>query len=177
MSMIKKQTATSEVSAQEAPMLTPEEFVEQLRALRNRLPEFVQLPDTRLTQHIRRTSRMNVDFAREAFNAIGVSPVVQDAIGNTPGELHEATDEATRWTSTESEIEALLRGVAAANVIRRQRIARAALQAYNVSRELVKHEEHQQLLPYVKRMKRLPKFGRRAGRAAAEPQPPTAQQS
>jgi hypothetical protein len=68
----------------------------------------------------------------------------------------------------ESEPNALLRGVAAANVVHWKRLAQAAPQAYNVSSQLVKQEEYAFLLPHVERPRRLPKFGRRRTRVAAE---------
>jgi len=178
MSIVKKSSATTTAagatSASELPMLTPEEVIEQLRALQERIPELAHLPQSRATDNIRRVARLNVDFAREAFAVVGESSVVQEVIGNTPDELHQAEDEAARWVAVESVLNRLLRGIVEANILRRQRIAHAALQVYNVSRELVKQEEHAHLRPHVQRMKRMPKFGRRRSRLslpAAEPQP------
>lgn len=167
-------TETASVEAAAEPLLTPEEAVEQLRALRARIPDFVQLPNTRATREIRRRARLNLEFAREAFGVVGASDVVQGVIGNSPDELRQAEAETARWTAVEGELNALLRGVAAANLVRRERLAHAALQAYNVSSQLVKQEEYAFLLPHVERMRRLPKFGRRRTRAAAEPELPPA---
>jgi hypothetical protein len=174
MTIIKSTTRNTEVTAaaDAAPMLTPEEALGQLRAIRERIPEFVQLPRTRATRALRRKARLNVEFAREAFGAIGASETVQGVVGNSPDALHQAEDEAARWTIVESELNAMLSGVSAANVVRRQRIAEAALQAFNVSNQLVKREEYAYLLPHVQRMKRLPKFGRRRAKPAVEPEPP-----
>ena len=167
MTITKSSTKTTEVEATES-MLTPEQAIEHLRAMRSRIPDFVQLPNTRVTREIRRKARINVEFAREAFGVVGASPIVQGAIGNSPDELHQAEDEMARWTAVESELHALLRGVSAANVVRRERLAQAALQAYNVSTQLVKQDEYAFLLPHVERMRRLPKFGRRRARGATE---------
>lgn len=160
----------------DTPPLTPEQVVEQLRALRGRIPEFVQLPNDRQMQQIRRVASVNVEFAREAFNTVGASDIVQNVIGNTPDQLHQAEDEMARWTAVETELRAMLRGVVAANMVRRQRIGHVALQAYNVSSQLVKLEEHSHLLPHVERMRQMKKFGRRRAKPAAEAQPaaPTA---
>jgi len=57
--------------------------------------------------------------------------------------------------------------------VRRQSLGRVALQAYNVSRELVKEEAYAHLQPYVERMKRLPKYGRRKKAAGPPPAPKT----
>ena len=180
MSIVKSsatKTAAGATSASELPMLTPEQVIEQLRALEARMPDLMHLPPNRLTRHIKRVARMNVAFAREAFAVVGASPLVQEALGNTPDELHQAEDEMARWNDVEIELNALLRAVTAANIVRRQRLARAALQAYNVSRELAKEEAHAHLLPHVQRMQRLPKFGRRRAAPAdtqAQPQQPPA---
>jgi hypothetical protein len=155
---LSKKTATAET---DKPMLTPEQVIEQLRALRAQIPEFVQLPNNREMRYMRRIANVNIEFAREAINAIGASAVVQNTIGNTPEEFHEAEDEVGRWTAVETELRAMLRGVAAANVVRRHRIGLAALQVFNVSRELARREDHADLLPHVETMRRIPKYGRR----------------
>jgi len=168
-SNINKAEATAAISAE--PMLTPEEVVEQLRAIRARIPEFVQLPRTRVTDGMRRKARINVEFARGAFSIVGASDVVQGVVGNSADELHRAEDEKARWSAVESELHAMWSGVATANIVRGDRIAQAALQAYNVSTQLVKQTAYAFLLPHVERMKRLPKYGRRRTKPAAEAQP------
>jgi len=75
-------------------------------------------------------------FAREAFGVVGASETVQGVVGNSPDELHQAEDEKARWTMVEIELAAMLSGVAAANLVRGQRIAQAAPQAYNISSQL-----------------------------------------
>jgi hypothetical protein len=174
MSIIKTstmKTTADAATANDLPMLTPEEVIEQLRALQQRIPEFVQLPNDRQMERFRRVARVNPEFAREAFSAVGASDIVQNFIGNTPDELHQAEDEMARWTAVRSELRALLRGVDAAIVVRRQRIGLAAVQAYSVSRQLVQRGEHLQLLPHVERMSQLPRYGRRRAKQAAEAQP------
>lgn len=155
------------------PMLAPEQVVDQLRALRQQIPEFVQLPNNREMKQIRRLAKVNVEFTHEAINAVGASDVIQNVIGSTPDELRQVEDEVGRWNAVESELRSMLRGVAAANLVRGQRIGHAALQAYNVSRQLVQWEEHANLLPHVERMSRIRKFGRRRAKPAEEaPQAP-----
>ena len=165
-------TTEGAAGATELPALTPEEVIEQLRALQMRIPEFVQLPKDRRLERFRRQARLNPEFAREAFHAIGVSKTVQNFIGNTPEELYQAEDEMTRWTAVRSELRGMLRGVDQGILVRRQRIALAATQAYSVSRQLVDRGEHSELLPHVNRMRQLARLNRhRAKTAAEEPQP------
>jgi len=156
----------------DAAMLTPEQIVEQLRALQRQIPEFVQLPNNRQMPAIRHRARVNLEFAREAMNAAGASETVQHFIGNSPEEMRAADDEIGRWTAVESELRATLRGVVDANTLRRERLGLAALQVLNISRELVRREEHAALLPHVEAMSRLPKYTRRRRTKPAEPPAP-----
>jgi hypothetical protein len=72
----------------------------------------------------------------------------------------------------ETELRSMLRGVTAANLVRRHRIGQAALQTFHVSRQLVRQEEHADLLPHVETMSRLPKYGRRHSKSSATPADP-----
>jgi hypothetical protein len=164
-------TKKAAVAATDTPMLPPEQVVEMLRTLRQQIPEFVQLPNDREMKQLRRMISLNVAFAHEAINAAGASDVVQNVIGSTPDELHRAEDEVARWSAVESELRSMLRGVSAANVIRRHRICQTALQVFNVSKQLVKQEEHANLLPHVELMSRIRKYGRRRAKTAEPPAP------
>jgi len=173
MSVVRSSTTQNAAeAATDTPMLTPEQVVEQLRVMRQQIPEFVQLSNAREIKQLRRLAQVDAAFAREGISAVGASPVVQDAIGNTPDELHQAEDEIARWAVAESELRSMLRGVAAANLVRRHRIGLAVVQAYNVSRQLVRQDEHAHLRPHVERMNQVRKFGRRRTRPAVpQPQP------
>jgi hypothetical protein len=152
-------------------MLTPEQVIEQLRTMRQQIPNFVQLPHNRETDALRRLARaISLEFAHEATNAVGVSPVVEGAVGNTPEGMHRDKDLNGRWAAAENEMRSLLRGMSSTNLVLRQRLCRDALQAYNVSRELVKQEEHAHLLPHVEAMRRL-KRPRRRVKPDTEPAP------
>jgi len=156
---------------------TPDTIVEQLRAIRQQIPEYTQLaiPDAKA---IRRVAHINSDFIDAAINAVGASEVVQTAVGRSDANLREENEDAGRWTAVEDELRAMLKGVVAANLVRRHRVGLAALQTYSISRQLIRQKEHSNLLPHVQGMKRLSKFGRkrRTAQAPAEPQPqPTPQ--
>jgi hypothetical protein len=66
----------------------------------------------------------------------------------------------------EDELRAMLKGVAAANVSRRNRIGKTALLTYAVSQKLVRSEEHADLLPHVEVMNRMNRFGKRKAKKA-----------
>jgi hypothetical protein len=140
--------------------VTPDQIVEQLRVLRQQIPDYTQLPipDAR---SIRRVAHLNSDFINAAINAVGASETVQGAVGRTDADLRLENDQASRWTAVEDELRAMLKGVAAANLIRRHRVGLDVLQTYNISRQLVRKKEHADLLPHVQVMTRLNKFGRK----------------
>jgi hypothetical protein len=174
MSIIKNLVSKNAGAAADVPMLEPEQVIEQLRTMKGQIPQFVQLPNDREMKQIRRMAALNVEFVRQGMDAAGASEVVQSVIGNTSGELHQAEDIVARWLAVETELRAVLRGVTAGNLVLRARIGQAAMQAYKVSRELVRQDDHAHLLPHVEIMSRMPKYGRRRVKAAAaaEPQPP-----
>jgi hypothetical protein len=177
MSVIKSSTTKNAAPASTTtPMLTPEQVVEQLRALQQQIPEFVQLPKSRELNKIRRVAKLSAEFSHEGIGAVGASDVVQEAIGQTPEQLHQSEDEIARWAIVENELRATLRGVSAANLVRRHRMGLAMMQVYNVSRQLVRQEEHSDLLPHVERMSQVRRFNRRR-KPALEPQPSQPQQA
>jgi hypothetical protein len=151
--------------------------LEQLRTLRQQIPELVQLFSEEVTR-LRRLARVSADFAHEALSAVGASGAIAAVIGNSPEELHQAEGELARWTAVESELRSMLRGIVSANLVRRHRLGRVALQTYNVSRRLAREEEHANLRPHVERLSQIRKLGRRRPRttAAAPEAQPQAQQ-
>ena len=152
-------------------MLTPEQIIEQLRVMRQQIPNFVQLPNNRETDAMRRLARaISLEFAHEATNAVGVSPVVEGAVGNTAEGMYRDKDIAGRWAAAENEMRSVLRGLSSTNLVMRQRLCRDALQAFNISRELVKQPEHAHLLSHVEAMRRL-KRPRRRVKPEAGPAP------
>jgi hypothetical protein len=148
------------------PMLTPEQVIEQLRALRSQIPGFVELPAGPELRKLRDAARPKVELVHESVNAIGASEFVLEFIGSTPDDLRHVEDESSRWSSVETELRSVLRGVVAANLVRRQHVAKAVKEAYNVSRTLVKQEKYAHLRAHVDTMFRRPKPKR------AKPAPP-----
>jgi hypothetical protein len=69
--------------------------------------------------------------------------------------------DANRWTSAENELRAMLNGVTGGNLIRRQKIALIAKQAYGFGRQLARDPENALLVPHVAEVKRLRAIARR----------------
>lgn len=160
----------SEVLSSE--VLTPEALVEQLRAMRRHIPEYVQLTAEE-RKAIRRLAKYDPEFVQATINSTGASVRVGAALGRTSPEMRQMTEEAARWTAYEDELRAHLQGVAATNLVRRYRIGLAAEQAYNICRQLVREKDQAtDLVPHVEGMKRI--RIRRRGRANASPTAPPA---
>ena len=168
MSIINSSTGLQKPAAATAdkPLLTPEQVMEQLRALREQIPGFVLDPNERDLQRLRRVARVDIQLTREAVSVVGGADAVQSAIGNTPAELREAENEWSQWLTVEGELRSVLRGLNAANLVRRYEIARAVRQAYKFGRTLTQQEEYAQLLPHIEAMFRV------KNRKRAKPAPP-----
>jgi hypothetical protein len=147
--------------------IQPEVMVEQLRALRQQIPAYTPLTVAN-AKSLRTAAAVPSGFVNASINAVGASPVVENAVGITPEALRQEAADAARWTAVEDELRAMLKGVAETNLARRHRLGLAALQAYGISRMLVRKPEHANLLSHVAEMKRSNRFGRKT-KAPAEP--------
>ncbi len=156
-------------TATDVPGISPDAMVEQLRALRAQIPEYVQLKvsDARA---IRTVASLNPEFAQAAINGVGASPRVEATVGQNAEQLQQMADTAARWTAVEDELKAMLKGVSSANLTRRHRLGQAVLLTYAVSKKLVLVPEHADLIPHLENMRRLNRMGRRK----AQVQPPAA---
>jgi len=159
---------------QPSPSLTPEQFVEQLRALRAQVADVAPL-----TAGQRRLLRHQADLpaavVQASINVIGASELITQAVGQPAGEVRQLVDDSNRWTAAEDELRTMLNGIAGANLIRRQKIAVIAGHAYGLGRQLARDPENAVLVPHVAEVKRLRSIGRRKKPAPkAPPAPPPA---
>jgi hypothetical protein len=156
---------------QPAPTLTPEAVVEQLRAMRMQIGEVTPLTrEQRRT--LRSTARTSNPILQASINVIGALDNVSHAIGQPAGDVRQMYDEANRWTAVEDELRTMMSGVAGANLIRRQRVALIAAQAFSIGSQLARDPAHAVLVPHVQEIKRLKSFKRRKKLAPAPVPPP-----
>ena len=169
MSIITRSTVSPKegAAADDSPMLTPEQVLEQLRQFRARIPGFVLEPNDRELARLRRATRVDIQLTREAVSLASGADAVQSALGNTPAELREAEDAWSQWLTVEGELRSLLRGLSAANLVRRYELVRAVRQAYKIGRTLTEQEAYAHLLPHIEAMFRVKNSHRRA-----KPAPP-----
>ncbi len=150
-------------------VLTPEEYVLQLRNLRTRLPK--PEPVTAPAALRGRLAHVDPNFVQATINAAGTTSEVQSVLGRTDEELRQETEVSNRWTAVADEAKQLVKEILDANIVRRQRIGLAALQTYQVCRQLARDQRHApRLATHLAAMKRLNTFGR-ARRKPAEPNP------
>lgn len=141
-------------------VMTPETMLDELRAMRPQIPDYVQLAVTE-AQSRRVVASLNPDFAQAAINAVGASPKVEGVVGYSAEELQVIAETCARWTPVEDELRAMLGGVSSANLTRRHTLGQAVLLTYSVSKKLVKQPEHAGLLPHLAQMRRTNRLGRR----------------
>ena len=165
------QTPTQTPTATEPPIvpIAPEDLVAQLRAYRQRIPDYGQITTAAAAQ-LHRAASVKPALVYASVNAIGASDVVQSAVGSTPSVVLQAHTDAIRWSAVEDELRAMLKGVSAANLARRHFVGFTALQAYGVARRLVRQKAHADLLPHVDEMKRLSRTRKKSDNP--EPQAP-----
>jgi hypothetical protein len=158
---------------QPAPLLTPEVVVEQLRVMRGQIGEVTPLTSEQRKQ-LRSHGRTSNPILQASINVIGALDIVEQAVGQPADEVRQLFEEANRWTAAEGELRMMLRGIAGANLIRRQRIALIAGRGVNIGTQLARDPAHAVLVPHVEEVKRLKSFNRRkkAAPAPTTPKPP-----
>jgi hypothetical protein len=155
---------------QPAAMLPPEQVVDQVRVIRSQIAEVNPLTAAQ-KKFLRARTKLSNGVMQGSINVIGASDVISQGVGYHAEEVRQLVDETNRWTAAEDELKATLNGVAGANLIRRQRVAFIAAQAYGLGSQLARDPNNAGLVPHVQEIKRLKSFKRRK-KAQAAPQPP-----
>ena len=101
----------------------------------------------------------------------GSSPTPDSRLPTPHSDVRRLSDEANRWLVAEGELRARLNGVAGANLIRRQRIALIASQAFNIGTQLARDPANAVLVPHLEEVKRLKSIKRRKHAAPVPPTP------
>jgi hypothetical protein len=157
-------------SEQDTPTLQPEAVVERLRATRAQIGEVAPLTGPE-RQSLRNRTRASNPILQSSINIIGALDIVEQAVGQPAEAVRQLYEETNRWTAVEDELRTMLNGVSGANLIRRQRLAFFAAQAYAIGTRLARDPAYAVLVPYIEEIKRLKSFKRRR-KAAQAPAPP-----
>src|SRR5947207_10008319 len=86
--------------------LEPETIVEQLRALRQQIPDYGQIT-IKKGRALRNVARAHSAFLQAAINSVGASEAVRNAVGMSADALQRQVDLAGRWTAVEDDLRAL----------------------------------------------------------------------
>ena len=169
-------TTQSPAAAADTPVpattLTSEQFMEQLRSLLAQAPDVPELTlqERRLLQQHRRVTDNEV---QAAINVVQASEKVAGAV-DAANDMLRVMEANNRWTAVESELKVALKGIADANLVRRQRMALFAIETYGLSQRLARRPENAALVPHVQEFKRVRANRRRKKAEAAPPAPVTA---
>jgi hypothetical protein len=151
-------------------VLTPEQIVEQLRALLAQIGPVVPMTAAQ-RRIVREQAKTPQPVVEASINVIGASDVVTGAVGASATEVRQMVDDVSRWSAVEGELRAALNGVAGANLMRRQRIAVVTGHAYQIGSQLARVSGQTALVPHVQEVKRLKSISRRKKHAAQTPEP------
>jgi hypothetical protein len=161
--------AVDVVSAE--PTLSPEAVADVLRATRARIAEVAPMtPKERKV--LRRRANTSDPILQASFNVIGALENVSQAVGQPAADVRQLSDDVNRWIVVEGELRAMLSGVVGANLLRRQRVALIAGQAFNIGAQLARDPANAVLVPHLQEVKRLKSFKRRKKTAPAPGTPP-----
>jgi hypothetical protein len=165
-------TAAAAETPQPVPTLTPEAVVEGLRAMRAQIAEVTPLTNAQRIV-LRSHTRTSGPILQASINVIDALDLVSEAVGRPADDVRQMVIEATRWSAVEDEFRTMLSGIAGANLIRRQRIALIASQAFSIGAQLARVPAHAILVPHVQEIRRLKSFKRRKKAAQAPGTPPS----
>jgi hypothetical protein len=166
-------TSPAAETPQPAPMLAPEQVVERLRALGAQIPDVTPLT-AKQKRALRRKAEVPSAILQASINVIGASDLVSQGVGRPAEDVRQLVDDANRWTAVEDDLRKMLNGVAGGNLVRRQRAAFIAGQAYAIASRLARDPAHDVLVPHVQEIKRLKSIARRKKTRIAPQAPETA---
>ncbi|HEY2323385.1 MAG TPA: hypothetical protein VGJ82_11050 [Thermoanaerobaculia bacterium] len=134
---------------------TPEQVVEQLRAVRSQIEDDITYMTPQQRRDLRDRTKHSAETIAAASNAIGMSGKVQGAIGMSSGEVKDLVALTDRWVAVEGDLRAMLNGVTSANIKRRHQLALIADQVFAVTKQLLRSPGNEDLRTIFEDMKRL----------------------
>ncbi len=141
--------------------IPPGELVDRLRELQRQIPDYAPLTDAERTALMKVRAAISDAALQESINLIGASDGAQAAIGQTYEEVRKYVENTALWSAVETQLKAMYRGVADANLVRWARADQIATQAYLICQQLAKDSANAHLRPGVTEILRLRKLRRR----------------
>jgi len=151
--------------------LAPEAVIEQLRTMQSQIDELTPLSKSQRMASRQRAARQSAPVIAASMGVISSSDAVAGAVGQPVDDVLQLQQDEARWGLVAEELRKFLKGIEGANLLRRERLALIASQAYSVGTQLVRNPANQDLVPHVEEVKRLKSVTRRK-KATPAPQPP-----
>jgi hypothetical protein len=166
------ETNTPGTSIPNPARLTPEAVIEQIRTLRSLIDDVTPLSKVQRNQIRQRARKQPAPVVNASISVIGSSSTVAEAVGQPLDDVLRIQTDSVRWGHVADELRSFLKGVEGANLVRHERLAFIASQAYLFGSQLARNPDNANLVPQVEEIKRLKSFTRRK-KAAQAPQTPS----
>jgi len=140
---------------------TPEDVVEQLRAILAELDEITPLSFAE-RRDLRNKLKTSEETVQASVSIISASDKVANAIGWSSDDVLQIFSDRQRWAFVEGELRTLLNGVTSANLRRRHQLETIAGDTYAIA---ARDPANADLIPLVEEMQRLRKLERRRKRS------------
>jgi hypothetical protein len=163
-------TSPAAETPQPATQLTAETVIEQVKTIRAQLPAVSALT-LKQRRAMRNLATNSEPIVQASLNVIGVSENVSAALGQPVDSVRALQQDAILWKAAEGEVRNLLAGLAGANAVRREKLARLGTKAYLIGTQLASDPENEVLVPHVEEIKRLKRQARRKKSAPTTPEP------
>jgi hypothetical protein len=165
-------TPNAAADTQPQTALTPDAAIAQIKAVRAQLPQVGTLTPQERAK-LRNSSQTSQPIVESSLNVIGVSDVVQAALGQPLDTVRALQQDAILWKAVEEEARNLVTGLAGANAMRRHTLATIGAQAYAIGSQVAKVPENEVLISHVEDIRRMKRIARRRKPATPAPQQPS----
>ena len=147
-------------------MPTPEEILDQLRAITEIVKTELEMPTAEVRKVLRDAARVPDEIVQQTIWAVGATDIIAQAIGMSGEQLRQLVLLSNRWTSVEGELRTLLAGVQGAKLARRHQVAKIVSRVFMIASQLAKDDAYADLRTYVEEVKRIKSYERRKRKAA-----------
>jgi hypothetical protein len=147
-------------------MLTAQEATAELRVLRQRIVQVTTL-SKKERKAIWQRGDISIPVTQASITIIDANETVAQALKTPAADVRTLIEEADYWDAFVVELRGLMQGVSDANLVRRERIAILAAQAYAIGLQLARDPANEGLQQHLDAVRRLKRLGRRRRRSAA----------
>src|SRR5260221_10298361 len=147
-----------ELDAAGGDMLSAQEATAEVRALRQRIVQVATL-SKKQRKAIWQRGDMSIPITQASITIIDANETVAQALKMPAEDARSLIEEADYWDAFVVELRGLMQGVSDANLIRRERIAILAAQAYAIGRQLARDPANEGLQEHLEAVRRLKRLG------------------